>query len=142
MLRLKLLSKWGEYGKGSIVDFGESKGCPLIANGTAAEVDKNEKLVTIQTNSKAFIRLKLLKSWGNYGEGSVVDFGESKGRPLIANGTAVEVSKKEKIIKIKGNRKKRKKPPKVETATAEPVAETAEVTPQKTKKAEKTKGDK
>jgi len=133
MLRLKLLHKWGEYGEGSVVDFGEGKGRPLIANGTAIMTD--EKLVTIKPANRT-IKLKLLKPWADYMEGSVIKFGESKGAPLIAAGIAERAENNAKENRI--IRGKQKKPPKVETAVNEPKidmkAETAEVTPEKTRR--------
>ena len=126
MLRLKLLKKWGPFGAGSVVDFGEEKGRPLIANGIAEEVGKNEKILKIR-DGNSLIRLKLLKQWGPYGAGSIVDFGESKGRPLITNGTAEEVSRRERKVEVKISKKKK---PELEVAMVNPAAETAEVTPE------------
>ena len=81
------------------------------------------------------IYLKLLKAWGEYQAGDTVRFGESKGRPLIAKGVGVEVKapKEEKPpekaeLKVEPAPEKK---PEVETATAEPVAETADVTPRR-----------
>jgi len=139
-IRLKLLKNWGGYKKGSVIDFGESKGRPLIANDTATEVGKKVKIIHIKIDSSGgdLIRVKLIKKWGGFGEGSILDLGESKGRTLIEYGMAIEVSKKEK--KVVKNFKKKK--PKVEIAMIEPEAETAEVTPEKKSKKSKKQGDK
>ena len=125
LIRVRLLKKWGEYGMGSVVDLGESKARTLIAAGVAIAANSNEQLVHVRTGNDV-IRLKLLKKWGEYAEGTVIDFGERKGRPLIEKKIAVEVSKREKKIVIKPEKKKK---PKAETAMVEPIAETAEVTP-------------
>lgn len=118
LLRLRLRKKWGEYAAGSVVDFGEGKGRPLIANGTAELADENEKLVKVKSSPETdLIRLRLLKKYGNYEAGSVVDFGERKGRPLVESGMAVEVSKKEKKIVVKPKKKK------IETASMNRKAE-------------------
>lgn len=130
-LRLKLLQKWGEYGAGSVLEFGESKGLPLIAKGLAERTD--EPLKTIGADNSKKIRLKLLKQWGEYGAGSVIDFGESKGLPLIAKGIAEKTNE----ALNKTQRSKKKQRPQAETAMMEPAAETAEVTPTKRKKKEK-----
>jgi hypothetical protein len=124
MIRLRLLRKWGEYGAGSVADFGESKGKPLIAAGVAEKVSSKEKIRVIKDRGET-IRLKLLKTWGPYGIGSIVDFGESKGRPLIESGVAVQVAKKEKKVTVNPSKKKAG----VETATAKPDAETADNPP-------------
>lgn len=108
------------------MDFGESKARSLIVKGIAVEANNNDKLIQINTGNN-LIRLKLLKKWGEYDAGSVLDFGESKGAPLIAKGIAERVSRTEKKKEVKVEKKKK---PKAETAMMEPIAETAEVTPE------------
>jgi hypothetical protein len=115
MIRLRLLRKWGEYGAGSVADFGESKGKPLIAAGVAEKVSSKEKIRVIKDRGETI----------TYGIGSIVDFGESKGRPLIESGVAVQVAKKEKKVTVNPSKKKAG----VETATAKPDAETADNPP-------------
>jgi len=46
------------------------------------------------------IRVRLLKKWGEYGMGSVVDLGESKARTLIAAGVAIEASANEQLVHV------------------------------------------
>jgi len=67
-----------------------------------------------------YIWLKLIKDWGSHQEGDIVKFGESKGRPLIEKGTAIEVDAPVAVPETA---------PVVETATVTVVAETAEVMP-------------
>lgn len=138
LIRLKLLKNWGGYKKDSVMDFGESKGRPLIANDTAIEVSKKERIRKIDNLGGSLIRVKLIKTWGGFSEGSVLDLGESKGRTLIEYGMAKEVSRKMKKVEIKLKKKK----PKVEVAMIEPKAETTEITPEKKPKKSKKQGDK
>lgn len=81
------------------------------------------------------IYLKLLKPWGQYQVGETVRFGESKGRPLIAKGIGIEIkAPKEEKPPEKAELKVEpvpEKKPEVETATAEPQGETADVTPRR-----------
>jgi len=79
----------------------------------------------IKRSPKMLIYLKLLKKWGEYKPGDTAMFDERKGRPLIANGTAIELKKQEA---------------KVETAVQEPAGETAEAPPLKEKKTKKKPG--
>ncbi len=134
LIRLKLLKNWGGYKKGSVMDFGESKGRPLIANDTAIEVSKKEKVTKITDLRDGLVRVKLIKKWGGFGIGSVLDLGESKGRTLIEFSIAEEVGKTMSKVKIMP---KKKNPPKVEVAMIEPEAETAVVTPEKKPKKRK-----
>jgi len=134
LIRLKLLKNWGGYQKGSVMDFGESKGRPLIANDTAIEVSKNEKITKIADLGGGLVRVKLIKTWGGFCVGSVLDLGESKGRTLIEYGIAIEVGKTMNKVKIMP---KKKNPPKVEVAMIEPKAETAVMTPKKKPKKRK-----
>lgn len=126
MIRCRLIKKWGPFGAGSVIDMGDSKADPLIKAGVMEKVSNKEKINKVLTGTRVeLIRVRLLKQWGPFGEGSVIDLGETKGRPLIDNGVAVEVSKKERLNK-KGLSKKVKP---VETATAPPPAETADNPP-------------
>ena len=133
LIRVKLLKNWGGYKKGSVMDLGESKGRPLIANDTAIEVSNKEKIIKINNLGDGLIRVKLTKTWGGFCVGSVMDLGESKGRTLIDSGMAEEVGKQMKIDK----KSPKKKNPKVEVAMIEPKAETAVVTPEKKPKERK-----
>ena len=66
------------------------------------------------------IYLHMLKKWGGSKPGEIVAFGEPKGRRVIAAGFAEEVP---------APKSHKKQSPVVETATAKPKAERAEVTP-------------
>jgi len=66
------------------------------------------------------IYLHMLKKWGGSKPGEIVAFGEPKGRRVIAAGFAEEVP---------APKSHKKQAPVVETATAKPKAERAEVTP-------------
>lgn len=122
-VQLRLLRPWGGFRAGEEVIFDPRKGIPLIEKGIGIEVLRTlkENPVIRKNSSNERIRLKLLKPWGGYDAGSIMDFGESKGWTLIDNGTAIEVSKKKKKLTVKAGKKK----PKVENKIAEPVAETA-----------------
>jgi hypothetical protein len=139
LIRLKLLKNWGGYKKDSIMDFGEAKGRPLIAKDTAIEVSENEKINKIIDSGGGLVRVKLIKTWGGFCVGSVLDLGESKGRTLIELNMAIEVGKTMNKVKIMP---KKKNPPKVEVAMIEPIAETAEVTPKKKPKKRKKQREK
>jgi hypothetical protein len=139
LIRLKLLKNWGGYKKDSIMDFGEIKGRPLIAKDTAIEVSENEKINKIIDSGGGLVRVKLIKTWGGFCVGSVLDLGESKGRTLIELNMAIEVGKTMNKVKIMP---KKKNPPKVEVAMIEPIAETAEVTPKKKPKKRKKQREK
>ncbi len=78
--------------------------------------------------AEKYIYLKMTKEWGGFQIGQIVRFGENKARGRIAAGEGIEVSKPSPAKK-----------PLAETATANPVAETAEVTPQKKQKTSKTR---
>lgn len=106
-IRVKLLRAWGGYITGDKILCDASKGQGIIENNLGVEVPATNKRgeylpnkIQKRTKSKMLIRLKLLKNWGNFAAGSVLDFGRSKGEPLIDNGTAIKISKREKIVKI------------------------------------------
>ena len=134
LIRVKLLRCWGGYKKGSVMELGEAKGRPLILNNTAIEVSKNEKINKIADLGDGLVKVKLLKTWGGFCVGSVMDLGESKARTLIERSEAIEVDKKMSKVKIMP---KKKNLPKVEVAMIEPEAETAVVTPEKKPKKRK-----
>lgn len=64
--------------------------------------------------------IKLLHKWGEYAPGDEAEFDRSKANTLIAAGTAVKIRK--------SKRKIRRAPP-AETATAPPAPETADTPP-------------
>lgn len=139
LIRVKLLRSWGGFKKGSVMELGEAKGRPLILNNTAMEVSNKEKVMKITNLGDNLVRVKLIKTWGGFCVGSVMDLGESKGRTLIEQGMAVDVDKTMNKIKIMP---KKKNLPKVEVAMIEPEAETAEVTPKKKPKKKKKQEEK
>jgi hypothetical protein len=85
------------------------------------------------------IYLKMTKEWGGFQVGDVVRFGYSKAQGRIANGEGVEVPKQPAV---NDPPRKVKQVPKVETATIEPNAETADLPPLTRKTRRGRKGDK
>ena len=80
------------------------------------------------------IYVKMTKVWSRFQVGDVVRFGLNKGKSRIALGLGVEVSRQKAV-----NDPIVAKKPKVETATINIDAETAEVTPVKETKNKFTK---
>lgn len=99
LVRIKLVKEWGGFFIGDVINAGESKAWNLIDQKIAELTDLP---LTVQKKDRpgSTIRLRLLKDWGKYSAGSVVDFGATKARPLIGQGVAIEVSKGEEIVKI------------------------------------------
>jgi len=96
-IRLELKKSWCNFHAGDEVNFDESKGRPLIANGTGVEIPayKQNKLIPnkIQEQKQNIkkIRLLLKKNWGGFHTGDKVMFDERKGRPIIERGEAIEI---------------------------------------------------
>jgi len=71
------------------------------------------------------MKVKLTKKWRDNSEGAIVEVSDNRAGLLIRSGIAAEIEKEKPKVDKK---------PKVETAMAEPAVETAEVTPEITKK--------
>ena len=67
------------------------------------------------------ITLEFLKDYCYKKKGDIHDYHPSKAKPLIEKGIAIEVKKSKAKVEVAA-------PPLVETATASPVAATADVT--------------
>jgi len=84
------------------------------------------------------IWLKLTKKWGEYKIGDIACFDKGKGDRLIIAGIAVEVKEPKQPVKTKPKAEiKAEAKEKVESATIEPAAEKAVVTPDITPKKSK-----
>lgn len=77
------------------------------------------------------IRIKLLKKWGGYKPGDIVQFDDCKGNLLLKNGTGELARPGEQASNVEYAKPPRpKRHAKAETATLKPGAETADLTPQ------------
>jgi len=108
-IRVKLTRPWGEFSTGDKILCGAPKGRRLIENGIGIEIparNKKGELLPNKIRKKKpggdMIRIKLLKRWGGFLQGSVFDCGESKALGLIDSKIAERTT--EKINQIKVNK--------------------------------------